>query len=66
MKSLIIVVLAAALAFVCFRLADVERQRYAMIVGMCPGTISPIDPMCVADAEPRENAAWNLLYGLMP
>lgn len=66
MKSMLIIVLAATLAFTAYRLGEVERQRYAMLVGMCPGTVSMIDPVCVAAAQPRENALWNLYYGLMP
>lgn len=56
----------AALAFVSWRLADVERQRYAAVVGMCPGTITLIDPVCLASAEPRDGMIWNFAYGVMP
>lgn len=61
-----VIVLVAALAFVSWRLADVERQRYAAVVGMCPGTITLIDPVCLSSAEPREGMLWNFAYGVMP
>ena len=35
MRVALIVILAGALAFTAVRLADVERQRYAMLVGLC-------------------------------
>jgi len=66
MRSLLIIVLSSALAFTLYRLGEVERQRYAILAGMCPGTIAAIDPVCAANAQPRENAWWNVYYGLMP
>ncbi len=34
MRSLLIIALSAALAFTCHRLAEIENQRYALLLGM--------------------------------
>ena len=55
-----------ALAFTAYRLADVERQRYAMAAGLCE--YNPDHPRqlqdCLATAQPRTSQLWNLFYGL--
>ena len=50
-----------ALVLTLWRLADVERQRYALFVGICgPFAVDFLD-----SAEPRTNRLWNLHYGLV-
>jgi xanthine/uracil permease len=63
---MLVAALVVSLAFTLYRLGEIERQRYAMLVGLCLGTITAIDPVCVASAQPRENAWWNIYYGLSP
>lgn len=69
MRGLVTIVLAAALIWTSLRLADVERQRYALISGMCqtdsqsPSTLAEMLD-CVDTAEPRTSWLWNLWYGL--
>lgn len=67
MKTLLIIVLAAALAFSLYRLGGVERQNYAMIVGLCKfDAIGVPDFGCLATAEPRTSRLWDIYYGLQP
>jgi hypothetical protein len=70
MRTLIILTLCASLAWTSLRLADVERQRYAMLAGMCqlePQSARALLDMldCVETAEPRTSWLWNLWYGLV-
>jgi hypothetical protein len=37
-----------ALILACHRLAAIENQRYAMLVGMCPGDVQTADPVCLS------------------
>jgi hypothetical protein len=65
MRVALIVILAGALAFTAVRLADVERQRYAMLVGLCD--LDPAVPSsykCLETVEPRTSRWWDLYYGL--
>lgn len=64
--NLVIVVLAVVLCWLGGRLADVERQRYAMQVGLCGGgaTAKPALVDCLRSAQPRTSWWWNLYYGL--
>jgi len=67
MKTLLILIFGGALAFTGYRLADVERQNYAMVVGLCEVTTA--DPTwinCLRDVQPRTSQWWNLYYGLLP
>lgn len=60
-----IALLLVALGWTGWCLADVERQRYAMISGLCQ--IDVADPRsidCLKTAEPRSGPLWNLYYGL--
>lgn len=67
MRIAAIAVLAVALAWTGWRLADVERQRYALIVGLCwIDTAQPHSIDCLKTAEPRTNRLWDLYYGLIP
>jgi hypothetical protein len=66
MRNIVIVVLLIALGYITWRAGDVERQRYAMLVGMCPDPVTGIDPVCVAKAEPRTSRLWDVYYALVP
>lgn len=68
MRTLLILALGASLVWTSLRLADVERQRYALVSGMCstdPQSMSALIDMmdCVVAAEPRTSWLWNLWYG---
>lgn len=66
MRSGMILLLLCALAWSGWRLADVERQRYALVTGLCQITASnPSSIECLRSAEPRESWLWNLYYGLV-
>lgn len=66
MRIFLIIILTAALAYTAVRLADVERQRYAMFLGMCPRDEANLSAFfdCITNAEPRASWTWDLLYGL--
>lgn len=66
MKDILVVALALLLAFTLWRLGDVERQRYALLVGMCPSEIAPANPICLKDVQVRTSPLWNIYYGLLP
>lgn len=66
MRNLLLLLLAVALGGVCWRLADVERQRYALVTGICDIDLAqPRSLDCLATAQPRENWLWDLYYGLI-
>lgn len=49
-----------------WRLADVERQRYALVTGICDiEQAQPRSLDCLATAEPRVSWLWNLYYGIL-
>jgi hypothetical protein len=62
----LVLILLAALAWTASRLADVERQRYAMLVGLCELDESNPRPFieCLHTATPRTSPLWDLWYGL--
>lgn len=66
MRSVFLIFTVAALAFTSLRIADVERQRYALLTGLCqPDPQSArvlID--CLKTVEPRTSWLWDLWYGL--
>lgn len=65
MRGLLICLLVVALSWTCYRLADVERQRYALLLGICrfvPENPRSLD--CLRDVQPRASWAWDLFYGL--
>jgi hypothetical protein len=67
MKTLLIVLLAAGLGWSVFRLGEVERERYVMLVGLCEqDDIGIWDFECLETAEPRTSRLWDIAYGLMP
>jgi len=66
LRNVIMIVLIGILAFVLWRLGDVERERYALLVGMCRDK-SPVglDANCLETVEPRKNRLWDIFYGLV-
>lgn len=66
MKNALIFALVMALGIVSYRLAHVENQRYALLVGMCQqDDANPrglVD--CLRTAQTRTSWAWHLYYGL--
>ncbi len=65
-KNVAIALMAVALVWLCLRLEDVERQRYALLTGLCkfnPANVKSLD--CLETAKPRSSWAWNLFYGIM-
>jgi len=58
--------MTAALIFVSVRLVDIENQRYALSMGMCPGRNgAPVpDLICIQKTETRTSWIWHLWYGL--
>ncbi len=65
MRNSIIVLLVVALGWSGWRLAEVERQRYALVTSLCQ--IDPANPRtvdCLRTAEPRSSRLWNFYYGL--
>lgn len=65
MKYGIALILALALVWVSWRLADVERQRYALFLGMCPSAMEgPQSLICLDTVKTRTSWLWNLYYGL--
>lgn len=67
LKSLLIILLAVTLGWTVYRLGDIERQRYALLIGMCTAENQiRIDTDCLERAEPRTSRAWNIFYGLLP
>ena len=65
MKNTVIILLVILLVFTAIRLADVERQLYALITGMClrnAENLSMFD--CLSKVQPRSSNWWNLFYGL--
>jgi hypothetical protein len=64
-KNIVIVGLLAMLAFTANRLAEVENQRYALLLNMCPGKHGLLpDSRCLATVQTRTSWLWNLYYGL--
>lgn len=60
-----LLVLALALAFVSDRLVRTENQRYALIIGMCPGRTGLLaDSVCLERVQTRTSWFWHLYYGL--
>ncbi len=68
MRILTIFALAAALAYTSLRLADVERQRTAMFLGMCLRDEANLSAFfdCLTNIQTRTSWAWDLWYGLFP
>jgi hypothetical protein len=66
MRSLLIIALSAALAFTCHRLAEIENQRYALLLGMChqQDSATPYDFECLEEVETRTSWIEHLYFGL--
>lgn len=65
MRIFLILLLAASLVFVSLRLADVERQRYALMLELCPTVMSTPDAWeCLETVRPRVSVWFDFYYGL--
>lgn len=65
MKDTCIIGLLLALAWFGWRLADVKRQRYTLIFGLCASIEEgPQIFSCLENIQPRTSSLWNLYYGL--
>lgn len=66
LKTAVLLVLVAIICWGAFRLADVERQRYAMQTGLCGGAPPAGLPAaaCLVSAQPRTSWWWNLFQGI--
>jgi hypothetical protein len=65
MKTGIILVLFVGLGWAGWRLADVERQRYALLTGLCKIDATDLRSIdCLQNVEPRTSRLWDLYYGL--
>ncbi len=66
MKNFLIVALVAVTIILAWRLAEVENQRYALLLNMCPGRVTPSAPdfECLKRVQTRTSWLWNLYYGL--
>lgn len=66
MKNALIVVLLASVVFLTARLVTIENQRYAAVLGMCPGKQVPHmqDLACLAAIQSRTSWGWHLFYAL--
>lgn len=65
MRVFLMLILTVALVFVSYRLAEVERERYVLELGLCSSVLVWPEPSkCIRDAEPRTSMWWNLYYGL--
>ena len=59
------VILVVAILWLGWRVAELERQRYAMIAGMCAiEAANPRSLKCLRSAQPRTSVFWNFYYGL--
>jgi hypothetical protein len=66
MRNSLIFLLLIAFAFTSWRLSEVENQRYALLLGMCPSNTNTQIPdlKCLDKVETRTSWIWNLIYGL--
>lgn len=69
MKIAVIVILlmAAAIAFMADRLAREENQRFALMIGACPPPADPLAPLadpCLGAVQSRPSWLWQTWEGL--
>ncbi|MGU3538882.1 hypothetical protein [Methylobacterium sp. A54F] len=66
MKNAAIFALAVLAVFLAYRLTEVENQRYALTLSMCPGRNgAPVpDLACLRTVQTRTSRAWHLWYAL--
>jgi predicted Kef-type K+ transport protein len=63
-KNTLIIALALSVLFLSYRLVGVENQRYALLLGMCPSNIHPVDLACLETVQTRTHWLWHLYYGI--
>jgi hypothetical protein len=67
MKNALIACLLLAVLLLTYRLAEVENQRYALIVGMCPSkdSVTNLPNLdCLAKVQTRTHMLWHVFYAL--
>lgn len=66
-KNFAILILVVVCGFLAYRLADVERQRYALLLGQCPPPegLSVPDVECLKSVQPRIHAVADLAAGAL-
>ena len=65
MKDFLIVVLFGLLVWTLITLADVENQRYALSIGLCPNSSAGKEYLeCINSVETRTNPIWHVVYAL--
>ncbi len=67
MKNAVVLILITIVVWMGVRIADLERQNYAMITGLCaPETPSSLPSTeCLMSVKSRESFLWDLFYGLL-
>lgn len=66
MRTVIILLLLAVIAFLADRLVREENQRYALWLGMCRSTNAIVlaDFQCLEDVQTRTSWFWQLYYAV--
>lgn len=66
MKGIAVLAIAVCV-LLSFRVAELERQRYLIVTGVCERNV--VDPLpwirCLATKQPRTSWWWNLYYGVI-
>lgn len=61
-----VVVALGMVAFLGWRVTELERRYYTLLVGVCEKDRSgPNFSKCVNDTQPRKSQWWNLYYGVV-
>jgi len=64
-KNAIIGVLVIVVIVLCTRIVRIENERYALMLGMCRGSMGvPTDFRCLNAVQTRTSWAWHLYYAL--
>lgn len=64
MRGLLVIALSAALFFTCFRLIEIENQRYALLLGLCQDSATLNDFACLENVKSRTSWIEHLYHGL--
>jgi len=65
LRNLALVVLLAAVLYLCHVVARVENERYALVLGLCkPNAVGIIEVECLKAAETRTSSFWHVFYAI--
>jgi hypothetical protein len=64
MKNAVIAALVVAVLVLTYRLAEVENQRYALMVGLCSSRTPTPDLKCLTTVQSRTSIVWHVFYAL--